>query len=73
MVDRVELVRDLKARVSSPRRFFALRSPADDVFVFPGLSRYPGVIVVEGCRENVDEFVWRIKVSLCLRGTCELY
>ncbi|GAA5838062.1 hypothetical protein JCM3766R1_004189 [Sporobolomyces carnicolor] len=28
-----------------------------------GISKpgYPGVIVVEGCRENVDEFVWRIK------------
>jgi hypothetical protein len=29
----------------------------------PHFCSYPGVIVIEGSKENVDEFVWRIKVS----------
>lgn len=67
VVDRVETVWNFETRVRSRSLFICLSAPSKSSEYVPELTcssislRYPGVIVIEGSQENVDEFVYRIK------------
>jgi len=67
MVDRVETVWNFETRVRSRSLLICHSAPPKSSEYVPVLTRcsiflrYPGVIVIEGSQENVDEFVYRIK------------